>query len=178
MGFSISWVAFRNLAKAEVLKRSGFRDSGAEDEANEAPFSLAEIPTGWTILFSNDFDYGAPEHLIELSSSAVVLSCQAEEHIMFSSAYCYANGREAWGVWHDSQRGRYDLSTRGTLPPEFAPIKMRLIAKQADNDRGDGNVDYIFDVPVELAAELTGYRHDRWQFDWGRPDFTVLERGG
>jgi hypothetical protein len=80
---------------------------------------------------------------------------------MFSGAYCYANGREAWSVWHDNQRGRYDLSTRGTLPAEFAPIKMRLNAKQDDNDRAAGNVDYIFDVPVELAAELTGYRHDR-----------------
>jgi hypothetical protein len=92
MGFSISWVAFRNLSKAEVLKRSGLRGSGAEDEANESAFSLAEIPTGWTVLFSNDFDYGAPEHLIKLSSSAVILSCQAEEHVMFSGAYCYANG--------------------------------------------------------------------------------------
>jgi len=128
MGFSISWIAFQNSSKAEVLTRSGFRDTGIEDEANESPFSLAEIPTGWVILFSNDFDFGAPEHLIKLSSGAVIISCQAEEHIMFSGAYCYTNGREAWRVWHDSDRGLHHLATQGTLPPELEPIKIHLNA--------------------------------------------------
>jgi hypothetical protein len=177
MGFSISWLAFHNLSKSEVLKRSGFRDLGIEDDTNETPFSLAELPTGWVILFSNDFDFGAAEHLIKLSSRAVIISCQAEEHIMFSGAYCYADGREAWRVWHDSDRGRRHLATQGTLPPEFGPIKIHLNAQQADNDRAEGDVDYIFDIPVELAAKLTGYRHDRWKFDWGTPRFTALERG-
>ena len=176
MGFSISWVAFKNLSKAEVLKRSGFRDSGTEDEANEAPFSLAELPTGWVVLFSNDFEYGAAEHLIGLSSGAMVLSCQVEEHVMFSAAHCYSNGREAWSVWHNSERGHYDLSTRGTPPAEFAPIKIGLNAKQDDSGGATSIVDYTFDIPVDLAAELTGYRHDRWKFDWGQPIFTVLER--
>jgi hypothetical protein len=178
MGFSISWVGFKNLSKAEVLKRSGFHDTGVHDEANEAPFSLAELPTGWVVLFSNDFDYGSSEHLIGLSSGAMVLSCQAEEHVMFSAAHCYANGQEAWSVSHDSQKGRYEISTRGTLPPAFAPIKIRLSAKQDDSGGAASNVDYTFDIPVELAAELTGYRHDRWKFDWGQPNFTVLERAG
>jgi hypothetical protein len=31
-------------------------------------------------------------------------------------------------------------------------------------------------MPVELARYLTGYRHDRWKFDWGKPRFTKLER--
>jgi hypothetical protein len=176
MGFSISWVAFKNLSKAEVLKRGGFRDSGTEDEANEAPFSFAELPSGWVILFSNDFDYGDAEHLVRLSSGAMVLSCQVEEHVMFSAVHCYSNGREAWSVWHNSTRGRYDLSTRGTPPAELAPIKIRLNAKQNESGGATSDVDHTFDIPVELAAELTGYRHDRMQFDRGRPIFTVLER--
>jgi hypothetical protein len=87
---------------------------------------------------------------------------------MFSAAYCYVNGQQLWGVWHDSRRGRYDLSARGALPPEFTPIKVRLTAEQKENDRAAGNVDCLFDVPVELAFELTSYRYDRWKFDWVR----------
>ena len=43
MGFSISWVAFKNLGRAEVLKRSGFRDSRTEDEANESTVKYPEV---------------------------------------------------------------------------------------------------------------------------------------
>jgi hypothetical protein len=176
MGFSISWLAFKGLSKAEVLKRTGFRDSGAYDEANESPFSLAELPTGWAILFSNDFNYGSAEHLIGLSAAATVLACQAEEHIMFSAAHCCADGRESWTLWRDSARGMYDLSTQGALPAEFEPIKKRLTSPQDASGGARSRVDYMFDIPVELAAELTGYRHDRWKFDWGQPHFKTLER--
>jgi hypothetical protein len=177
MGFSISWLGFKALSKAEILRRTGFRDTGAYDEANESPFSLAELPNGWTILFSNDFDYGAGEHLIGLSEGAMIVACQAEEHIMFSAAHCCADSRESWSVWHDSERNRYDLSTRGALPAELEPMRKRLIAKQDESGGARSHVDYIFDIPVELACELTGYRHDLWKFDWGQPHFTRLERG-
>jgi hypothetical protein len=78
MGFSISWLGFKALSKTEVLRRTGLRDTGLSDEANESSFSIAEIPTGSTILFSNDFDYGSAEHLIALSTGATVLACQIE----------------------------------------------------------------------------------------------------
>jgi hypothetical protein len=105
------------------------------------------------------------------------VACQAEEHIMFSAAHCCADSRESWSVWHDSERNRYDLSTRGALPAELEPMRKRLIAKQDESGGARSHVDYIFDIPVELACELTGYRHDLWKFDWGQPHFTRLERG-
>ena len=176
MGFSISWLAFKELSAAEVLQRTGFRDTGVFDEANERPYSLAMLPTGWAILFSNDFGYGSAEHLVALSAGATVLSCQAEEHVMFSAAHCCQDGRPSWSVWHDSEHSRYDLATEGVLPLVFEPIKRQMIAAQDSDGGGASDVDYIFDIPVLLAAELTGYRHDQWKFDWGTPHFTALER--
>ena len=79
-------------------------------------------------------------------------------------------------MWHDAERGIYDLSIRGKSPPQLAPIQARLTALQDRNGGKDGFVDFIFDVPVELAAELTGYRHDRMKFAWGMPHFTAVER--
>jgi len=95
---------------------------------------------------------------------------------MFSAAHCYANRQEAWSVSHDGARGRYDISAHGALPLAFAPIKTRLNARQDESGGAASDVDYTFDIPVELAAELTGYRHDRLRFDWGRPNFMELER--
>ncbi len=95
---------------------------------------------------------------------------------MFGAVHCYTNGHEEWSVWHDSERGIYDLSVRGKAPPQLAPIQARLTIRQDHNGGKNGLVDFIFDVPVELAAELTGYRHDNMKFAWGMPRFTAVER--
>jgi hypothetical protein len=50
MGFSISWVAFKGASKVEVLKRLGLRDLQHADAIPQTPLSLAELPTGWTVL--------------------------------------------------------------------------------------------------------------------------------
>ncbi len=139
MGFSISWIGFKALSKAEVLGRVGFceADSGAGlyQSPGKSRFSVSELPTGWTIVYSKDVAYGSAAHLAGLSTGSMVVACQVEEHAMFSAAHSYQDTRELWSVWHDSQRGARDLSTRGVLPPEFAAIRDRLGAKQ---DEGSG----------------------------------------
>jgi hypothetical protein len=35
--------------------------------------------------------------------------------------------------------------------------------------------DYTFDIPVEVAAAVCKYRHDRWKFEWSKPQFTRLD---
>jgi len=157
---------------------------------------------------SNDFRYVSADRLAALSAGTSVIGCQAEEHMMFSAAHCFSDSREAWSVYHDSQNGLHDLSTRGAPPAALEPIQTRLTAQQG---RGEGfmlksisdtphgkyvldllkgfrdtehmssaedewaPVDYLFDIPIELAAEVTGYRHDRSEFAWGQPHFTKVE---
>ena len=174
MGFSISWIALRGVEKAEALRRLGFRDVGSEDEANESPFSATYIPTGWTLIFSNDVDYGSAEHLRQISAGTTAVSCQVEEHVMFSAAHSSTDGHDDWSIWHDSQNGMQDLHTSGVLPVAFATTKARLLAEQ-DHDK-DGQVDYVFDIPIDVAQAITGYRHDLWDFPWGpHPHWTVIE---
>jgi hypothetical protein len=181
MGFSISWFGFENKSKAEVLALFGLRDLGTVDEANGALFSVAELPTGWTILFVNDYEFGGDaEVLAEVSRVGYVVACQAEEHVMASAARGYRDGREEWQVVHDSSRGRDDIAVRGQPPARLTKIRRRLAAQQQEPGEWP-RVDFLFDVPVELAASETGYRHDRHRFDWGQPQFTAAEivrRGG
>ena len=53
MGYRIAWVGFEGLDRASCLTLTAMHDTTRLDEANEAPFSLASLPTGWTSLFSN-----------------------------------------------------------------------------------------------------------------------------
>jgi len=207
MGLSISWIGFQGIDKAEVLRRVALHDTGIENQANEAPFSIAELPNGWTILFAKNVNYVTAERLAELSRSAMLVACQVEEHAMISAAHCFSDGHQVWSVSHSSDRGAYDLEARGALPESFEAIKTRVFARQnvaegveiRNASAPDINpilerlrslnpntrvsteftmhVDYVFDIPIELAAELAGYRHDCAKFDWGKPRFIGLEPG-
>ena len=174
MGFRISWVGFHGLPKSDVLQIISGIDSGTLDEANEAPFSIAEIPGEWCILFSNDFEYASAETLKSLSARGALVACQVHEGVMFSAAYGYERSELKWSLTHNSDNGVRDLGVSGSPPREFAEIRDRLSKAQEDEGGDNADVDYFFDIPVETAEALCTYRHDRWKFDWGQPTFTVV----
>jgi hypothetical protein len=177
MGFSISWIGLK-VSKSRALELLGFRDTGELDEANEAPFSAAGLPNGWTIIWSNDFDYASHPDVTRHSLTEPMVGCHVEEHVMFSSCHNAENGDFLWNVCHDAQEGIYDIHSTGATPVEFDAI---VAQQRAEQDRAGGeaaDVDHIFDAPIKLAAAITGYRHDRWSYDWGEPQFTVIEPKG
>jgi hypothetical protein len=85
--------------------------------------------------------------------------CFVEEHVMVSAASLWRDGKQVWRVTHDGQESADHLSTDGVAPPAFASIRDKYLAVQAAEREED--VDHIFDIPVELARELTGFRHDQ-----------------
>jgi hypothetical protein len=173
VGFRISWIGFDGKGRTSALEMVGLRDTGEPDEANEAPFSGAEIPGGWFILFSHDFQFASRERLAQLSIDCRIIACQVHEGIMFSAAYGYERGNRVWDLAHNAQQGIYDLSVSGSPPLSYESIRQRLTRKQ-EATAGSG-VDYIFDIPVEVAAAICKYRYGQLKFEWGRPQFTRLD---
>lgn len=174
MGFKISWLAFQGLDKTQLLARLGMTDSGERDEVCESPFSLCESPTGWMILFANDFGFADERRLTALSAGVRLLGCNIHEGLMYSSAALYENGEQKWAVTHDAQKERFNLNVSGQPPEALDTIRERLTGAQ--NADQDGDVDFIFDIPVELAQTLTGYRHDAYNPDDEAWAFTELRR--
>lgn len=179
MGYKISWFGVENLPAAEVAALFGLHMTGTVDEANEAPFSIAELPTGWTVLWANDFDFLTVERLQALATDRRMVGVQLHEGVMVSHALCVHAGREVWSLVHDGQEGPRNLDVEGAaLPEAFDAIRARLFAEQDANDAGDKDTDYVFDVPLEVAASVVGFRHDLWKYDWGQPDFRVAQGEG
>ena len=174
MGFRVSWIAFEGLGRQSCLDLVGMVDTGELDDACEAPFSMAVLPTGWGILFSNDFTYASDDRLSRFSGRCRIVGCQIEETIMYCRAAAYENGKLTWSAAHDSNEGLLHLETSGALPKEFEEIQRRLLEEQEQGGGESSDTDYVFDIPIESAAALTGYRHDKWKFDWGEPAFTAL----
>ena len=171
MGFRISWLA-KQASKGSLLTELGFSDTGVPDEANEAPFSVAELPTGWAVVWSNDASWANIALCEPLGWRSPVVSCWVNETTMVSMIN-YFDGDDYWFVGHDAA---YDRSIEGEVRPEFQDIVNRLSAEQAASEGSEPEaIDYMFDIPIEIAQRITGYRHDLWQFAWGSPFFTVVE---
>jgi hypothetical protein len=177
MGYSISWIAFETEDREEALRLLGLTDTGEPDDANDAPVSGAVLPTGWFVVFFNDFGFVTPERLARLSAGRTIIACQVEEHVMASASDCYEDGRRVWSVSHVSENGPFDLTAEGDLPDGFADLRNSLFKEQEAAGGAEADVDYIFGIPVQLAQKICGYRYDQCDYEWGEPEFTELAAG-
>ncbi len=98
--------------------------------------------------------------LSKLSKECFAVVCQVEEHVMASAAFAYQNGKKVWDVTHESELGKRHLLESGQLPSEYLQVRDTLIKEQDVGDREAHGVDYIWDIPVTLAYEVVGFRHD------------------
>jgi hypothetical protein len=135
----------------------GLRAAGRHERYPESLLTGAALADGWYLLVENHRlknQYVRDSVLAHLSAGCEVITCTVEEHVMCCEVAGWNNGLKTWSVIHEAEKGDKDLRTEGDMPTVFAAIRDRLIREQ------DEEVDYFFEIPVELAESLTGYRHD------------------
>ncbi len=157
MGFSLSWLAVRGKDAEAVRRQLGVSGTGEHEDVPDSPLLGAELPTGWYLVVANHSVVEETEPVSELSTGGEVVTCFVEEHVMYSRASGWKDGKRLWSITHDSQHGIDHLEAEGDPPAQFIPVRDRLTAKQISR----GDADFIFDIPVEVAHALTGFRHDR-----------------
>lgn len=87
-------------------------------------------------------------------------ACSIEEHVMFCSAEHWRGGALIWRAVHDSEKGQTDLRTNGVLPPDFQSMAEAAAMQQQPAGTEDYDVDYYFEVPLNAAKSLIGFRQD------------------
>jgi hypothetical protein len=176
MGVSFSYLAVRGGKRDSVLGILGLRGTGIFEEIPESDITGAALPTGWYLILA-DRDHPPfmeGKTLARLSAAGEVLTWFIEEHVMCSYAALWSGGRQHLSVAHFSDKGINHLKTEGDLPLVFGPIRNRLSAMQQAAGGAKAKIDHIFDIPVELVEQLTGYRHDRVMPVLGDRPFEVL----
>jgi hypothetical protein len=160
MGYSLSWIAVKGKPPQAVRDEFSFRMTDAREEIPESELSAVEMPSGWYLIVSNHTEQVVSDAAMRrLSSSGCELvTCFVEEHVMVSRATGWKDGQLKWSVTHDAQKGLMHLDVQGEPPPELAAIRDQKFAEQA---AGDSDCDYLFDIPVETARSVAGYRHDQ-----------------
>jgi len=161
MGWFSSWIATQGGEAGELLEHLGLEETGVEVFPPDGKFSWAQFPNQWIVVFSQDFDWGNPDRVRELSRIGLTLGCQFEDKVeMTSLLFAARDGEELWRVFHNAVGSTYRLDVTGEPPSELWAIRDRIFQEQDSNGGETAGVDYIHDIPFELAKVVCGYRHD------------------
>ena len=177
MGASLSWLAVRGRPAAEVLADIHLHPTGVKGLDGESAYVGATTDAGWYLIVAR----GAEHRLVSsavlerLSAGCELLTCTVEEHVMFSQATGWRDGRRLWAVSHRGEDGPEGVEAEGALPPEYPLIRDRLVAQQKAAGGSEAEVDFLFDIPASLAQWFVGYKHDEVNPAFEARGFEVLE---
>ncbi|MFC1596801.1 hypothetical protein ACFL5Q_02535 [Planctomycetota bacterium] len=172
MGFNVATIAIRGKPLSEIHAQVGVQPTGESDEEPDAPVVGAMLPSGWYLIYFNDRDFPDSHGLSQLSLGAELVLNNVSETVMYSHASGWENGNERWSVTHDAQQGLDHLERTGDVPPSLSAITQRLETLQREKD----DADYIFDIPVELVRDITGFRYDGNNGGYPVDEFSTLQR--
>jgi len=165
MGFRASWIAVEGMSEDALLRQLRRKRTGESEAEHYDPGMVVLRRQPWTILFGDGSD-----HFMEIGADDAA-ACSAEHRVLFlslndtamqSELRCFEHGVEVWSVVKNAGEPRPPAVT-GSAPASLAAILARLKGEQA----GQGDVDYWYEAPAELAKVLTGFRHDSPESDGG-----------
>ena len=149
---TLGWIAVKSRLKEDLLERLGLEIIGdVAIEIGEA-YALTETPEGWSVVVFGKPPSNMDEIAAKGAPEGSSLCGVVVENVTFSEVRGYENGRRLWSVERDPGAGP-KLVVKGHPPAALADIEARCEAEQAEADNGD----CLFDAPIDLADQLTGY---------------------
>lgn len=172
MGFRVLLIKILGKSPATIHQEYGVVSTEDFEEFPESPVAGAVMPQGGYLLYINDWIVPDDHVFTKLSLGATLAACYVNETVMDSFACYWSNGTKHWTAHHDAQQSINHLEVTGQPPHEFPDIRNRLFDLQKD----EGQVDYVFDVPVELFVAMGGIRYNEDISDAGPKPWRVLVR--
>jgi hypothetical protein len=163
MGYSLAWLAVQGKTTENIHRQLGLTGTGDFCDYGDAPVAGRLLPSGWYLVVAKGCDHKLISELIvqQISSSGSVIACSIEEHVMFSSAAQWSDGQKNWSIRHrGGDHGPTDLGFEGSPPPLFAELREFYGSKQDAEGGEKAGVDWIFEIPLELAKSIVGFKHD------------------
>jgi hypothetical protein len=175
MGYAISWLAAKGDQPEQLIQALGLRRTGETAEYAEAKFTGCKLQSGWFIVVINQCDHPfiGSRSLASLSADGDIVACSLEEHVMVCTAEQWRNGQQVWRLEHDAQQGIEHILASGQLPEGYAAIEQASVEQQAEAGGKKADVDFFFEIPLETAKSLVGFKHDEARLAGDR--FEILE---
>lgn len=171
MGFSISWLAVKTDDPDRLFEIAGVAPTSEADESLESEISGSGLQGGWYFLEARGCEHRiiSNDSLSKISALGETIACSVEEHVMVSTAEGWNNGTRCWSIVHDAQEGIFDLSSSGDLPADYDLIRSDYVAQQNAAGGDDADVDFVFEIPLQVAKRICGFKHDEGSAPWVAP---------
>src|SRR5262245_22019472 len=170
----MSWILVDGIDQASLYEALDLAPAAGTPHPHDVgtsrvPLAGAVLKSGWCGVFAKyalvmDLTTGTnPPRLMRLPAKSRSVMCVVLEHAMISYASLWRGGHNSWQIRHDPSQGREHLETSGDLPPEFAAFcEVAIDNQRAEKEPlpGEWGADYVFDVPLDTAATITGYRYN------------------
>jgi len=183
MGFNVSWLAVHGQERTTLLSSLGLVATGEVQDYPQGMECLCALPDGGWLLFLNHpwHKFTEAKALASLSHACEITGCRIEEHNMSSAAFKWRNGELLWSVAHAAERNVRNLHLTGVPPAELEALRATALQQQ-NAERGPFSLfgllraefDHFFRVPLDLAAKLVGYEHDKVRQNWGKARYELL----
>ena len=160
MGYSISWLVTSGADAQTLPERLGLKPTGEKGDFFDFKASGQPLKNGGYLLVMErcDHPFIRDESMARISADGEALACSLEEHVMYAGASQWKQGKKLWSITHQGNREetRYAITVTGAPPGPFAAIRDDCAKKQLS----DKQVDWYFEIPLQLAKQLTGFKHD------------------
>jgi hypothetical protein len=162
VGFNGCWVTVKDRKAEDIVPIVGGQIEPNEGEWSPLhdDYSAGELASGWGFVcllnYSDRVFEGQILHEISKGTSAV--ACLISENTMNSSCECWVDGKRIWRVSHD---GQFDNVKHIEIEGHSHPPNLKELQEKAEtNQATDENVDFMFDVPLKLSEDISGFKID------------------
>ncbi len=172
MGISLAWVAVEGLPLDQALQRLLLSRTGEACEFQHVDVSFHPLPQNWLLVTGMGCDHRVirPESMSAVSAGCRAVACSVEEHVNFASTELWENGQRTWHVQHEGERDAENISHAGSPPQRL--FDLLATVESGDSENLDGH--FHMDIPLLLAKELAGFRHDEYNPDIDSTPFEKL----
>lgn len=172
MGISLSWVAAEALSGEEALLRLSLARTAKSCSYPFEGVACHALPSGWFMVAAGRCDHriANPASMSALSKGCRAVACAIEEHVNFASAELWQDGARIWHVQHQGDEDSENISQEGAVPQRFHELLTTVEPEDSEDLEGH----FHMDIPLILAKELTGFRHDESNLEFDSSPFEEL----
>jgi hypothetical protein len=174
LGFHLSWIATSGIEKEDVLKHFELIATGEFDAVPDSEWSFLDNRNGWNVFIWNETEPldEAAARLTNSRPEAKAVTAMVAEGAMVCLSSGWADGQKIWSITHDSSRGLSHLECEGNPPDSFVKLKTDCEKSQSETTE----VDYFFDVPLDVAYSVCNFKHDQCPDEsFGENPFEILK---